>query len=198
MQQGARSGPLREHGRRPGPACSGAGTGGSRATRADFAAITDGVHVPKWLETVRAAVTYVATRPNIDPKRIVLAGISLGAFLSLALAAELSSSQDPAERATLRAVLDISGGLVAPFDTLATPYFPPTLILHGADDTVVPVSHAHELDRKLTQLDVAHRTEILPGEGHWFSAASAPRMLLATSAFLQVHLQSRPTLTVAM
>ncbi len=158
--------------------------------RADLATITDGKHVPQWLETADDALRFVATRPGVDADRILVAGVSLGAFLALALAARLSASTEPVARRRICAVLDISGGLVPPYDALVTPRFPPTLILHGEADQIVPVSFARDLDRKLTDLGVAHRTELLPGEGHWFGPAALPRMLLATSAFLEQHLQS--------
>ncbi len=153
--------------------------------RADENTLCDGIHVPQWLQTVDDALAYVASRPAVDPKRIIVIGISLGAFLGLALAATLSASTDPAKAARLRAVVDISGGLVPPYEAVATRRFPPTLILHGTADTVVPVAFAQSLTARLTELGVPHRTELLAGEGHWFGASAWPRMLLAVSAFLQ-------------
>lgn len=155
--------------------------------RADLNTISDGVHVPQWLDTIAATLTFVAARPTVDPERIVLAGTSLGGFLALAFAAQLSAATST-QPFRLRALLEISGGLAAPYDAMATARMPPTLILHGAADKVVPVSWAQELDARLTELGVDHRTEILPGEGHWFSAAALPRMLLAASSFLQGQL----------
>ena len=157
--------------------------------RADLSTITDGVHVPQWIATVDEAVRFVASRPGVDPARIILAGISLGAFLALAFAAQLSVTESTAERRRLSALVEISGGLVEPYDRQATSRFPPTLVLHGAQDTVVPVSFAEALDATLTRLDVAHRTEILPSEGHWFTSAAVPRMLQAVSSFLQAHVE---------
>lgn len=159
--------------------------------RADLATISDGIHVPQWLDVVDEAVRFVANRPGVDRQRIVLAGISLGAFLSLAFAANLSASPDLGEHRRLRAVVEISGGLVTPYNTQATKRFPPTLILHGAQDTVVPCSFATALDERLTELNVAHRTEILPGEGHWFSPVAFPRLLFAVSGFLEERLGER-------
>ena len=157
----------------------------TRTVRADLAMISDGVHVPQWLETLGAATRFVASRPGVDPERIILAGISLGAFLCLAYAATLSAAPDAAQSLRTRGLLDVSGGLVEPYASQATARMPRTLILHGGADTIVPVSFAHELDRRLTALGVAHRTEILPGEGHLFSPGALPRILLAVSAFLE-------------
>lgn len=153
--------------------------------RADMNLLRDGVHVPQWLETIDDALHFVAARPDVDPARIIVAGISLGAFLGLALAAKLSASTDPAESSRIRAIVDVSGGLVAPFDVMATSRFPPTLVLHGVADTVVPVAFGEALTGKLLQLGVPHRTELVPGEGHWFSASAWPRLLMAISDFLQ-------------
>jgi carboxymethylenebutenolidase len=54
--------------------------------RADPATIRDGRHVPLWLGTVRDALAQIAQRPQVDPARIAMLGISLGAYLSLGLA----------------------------------------------------------------------------------------------------------------
>ena len=159
----------------------------TRTVRADLTTMTDGVHVPQWLETLDAALQFVASRPTVDPQAIVVAGISLGAFLALAFASQLSA-RPTGEHRRIRALLEVSGGLVPPYDAMATRAMPPTLILHGAADNIVPVSFATELDRRLTELQVPHQTEILPGEGHWFGPMVLPRMLLAVSNFLQANL----------
>lgn len=157
-------------------------------SRADLAKITDGYHVPRWIETIEEALRFVAARPAVDPQRIVLAGVSLGGFLSLALAAQLSAEQSSGKTRRIRALLDVSGGLVPPYDALATSAMPPTLVVHGEADTVVDVRFAREVTRRLRELGVVCDEEILPGEGHWFSAAAVPRILLAMSRFLQREL----------
>src|SRR5580698_915980 len=54
--------------------------------RADLLKLTDGIHVPLWLATIREAIAHVARHPAVDPTRIALVGVSLGAFLALATA----------------------------------------------------------------------------------------------------------------
>ena len=164
--------------------------------RADLAAITDRRNTDAWLETVAEAIHFVAQRPGVDRNRLVLAGVSLGAFLALAHAAQQSARKTDGPR--IRALIAVSGGLVPPFDTLATERFPPTLILHGAKDPIVPVTYAQALDSRLTELEVAHRTELFPNEGHWFSGAVLLRMLMAVSSFLQEHLQQQPPQNMRM
>lgn len=155
---------------------------------ADLATITDGVHVPLWIDTLGAAVDAVAARPDIDSKRIALVGISLGAFLSMSYAAVNSASGDAAKRKAVRCVVELSGGLTEPYASQATRELSPTLILHGDRDTVVPVQHAHDLDALLIKLGVEHETRILPGEGHWFSNGAQMQLLMAVAGFLGRYL----------
>lgn len=149
--------------------------------RADLAMLSDGEHVPLWLDTVRDSIAHVASRPGVDPSRIALVGISLGAFLSLALAATPGSPR-------IRAIVEISGGLVKPYAETATAGFPPTLIVHGSADNVVGLYHAEKLQALLTSLKVTHQSLILPEEGHWFSPIAQARILAAVAAFLNQHL----------
>ena len=151
--------------------------------RADLPTITDGIHVPLWLATVRDALAHIAQRPGVDPTRVALIGISLGAYLSLALATL-------PYRPAIRAIAEISGGLASPYAAAATSNFLPTLLLHGDRDTVVPVSEAHALDAALTRLKVPHQLEILSGEGHWFTPPAQFRILTAVATFLTQHLTS--------
>jgi carboxymethylenebutenolidase len=148
-------------------------------TRADAATILDGRHVPLWLTTIADTLAYIAGRPGIDPSRIALLGVSLGAFLSLAAA---TASKN------IRAIVEISGGLAQPYASQATSSFPPTLILHGEADSIVPVSHATELNALLDRLSVPHQMQLFPSEGHWFSAAAQLRILATTAQFLGRYL----------
>jgi carboxymethylenebutenolidase len=154
--------------------------------RADAATILDGHHVPLWLETIRDTLAAIAQRPSVDPTRIAVTGISLGAYLALALATL-------PYRPAIKALVDISGGLAQPYAASAASSFPPTLILHGDRDTVVPVSEAHTLNATLGRLQVPHQLEILEGEGHWFSPQAQLRILTAVASFLGQHLQPLPT-----
>lgn len=157
--------------------------------RADLAIISDGVHVPLWLDTLEAALRHVAEHPQVDPQRIALVGISLGAFLSMCWAA-LHSARTQASAPSVRCLIELSGGLPEPYASQATARLPPTLILHGEQDTVVPVGQAQALAALLQRLGVPHESHILRGEGHWFSSAAQWQLLLAVSGFLSRYLTS--------
>ncbi len=62
------------------------------------------------------------------------------------------------------------------------------MILHGDHDTVVPVHHAHDLDKLLTRLNVPHQTKLLPGEGHFFSGPAQLQLLASIPPFLAKYL----------
>ncbi|MGI4758787.1 MAG: alpha/beta hydrolase family protein [Janthinobacterium lividum] len=151
----------------------------TKTTRADPAMIQDGIHFPLWLDTAKDALSHIAAMPDVDARRIGLIGISLGAFLALALATEAKP---------IRVVIDVSGGLAEPWSARATSAFPHTLILHGEADMVVPVSYARDLGHLLTRLDVRHQTLLLPNENHWFSPPALLRMLATILAFLKANL----------
>ena len=44
----------------------------------------------------------------------------------------------------------------------------PTLILHGEDDAIIPVSEAHYLQKMLEDKKIPHEIKIYPGAGHGF------------------------------
>jgi uncharacterized membrane protein YdcZ (DUF606 family)/dienelactone hydrolase len=151
--------------------------------RADPATIQDGFHFPEWLSTIADALAYIRARPGVDGRRIALLGISLGAFLALTLATDPS--------ANIRAIVEISGGLPDPYVVGATAAFPPTLILHGGADNIVPVASAHALDQLLNRLKVPHEAHIFPNQGHWFDMPTQLQILVATGSFLSEHFLAR-------
>ena len=93
-----------------------------------------------------------------------------------------------AQEPRLRAVVELSGGLPPGLERSLSPATPPVLVLHGDQDSVVPVSEAHKLKRLLEQHAVRHQVEILPGETHWFSPGAQQRVLLTCAAFLGRYL----------
>jgi carboxymethylenebutenolidase len=151
-------------------------TGTQRATPET---ILDGRHFTQWLTAIRDALSYIAGRPSVEPRRIAVLGISLGAYLALALAVE---------DARVRAVIEMSGGIPREWEDRVTSAMPPVLIVHGVQDDVVPISEAHKVKGLLERHKVPHQVELLANETHWFSAAAQPRVLMACAGFLGRHL----------
>jgi len=131
-----------------------------------------------WMSTVRDAIAFVEKQPAVDPNRIGIVGISLGAYLGLAVA----SLDD-----RVKTVVDFFGGLPEHLARGCT-RMPPTLILHGDADTIVPVEEAHALRRVLESCDAPHEVKIYSGETHFFSAFAGLDAARRTVAFLSRHL----------
>lgn len=135
---------------------------------------------PVWTETVRDAVAWLAEQPEINARRLGIVGISLGAALAFATAAT-----EP----RVRAIVDYFGPLP---DELARerPRLPPTLILHGSADTIVPVCHARALEQLLLEQSTAYEIKIYEGQGHGLAGAAQFDAAARVVRFLDQHLQS--------
>ncbi len=49
------------------------------------------------------------------------------------------------------------------------PKYPPTLIVHGDKDTLVPLQQAQVMDQALGKQGIEHKLEVIPGGGHDFN-----------------------------
>src|SRR3954452_12635 len=131
-----------------------------------------------WLMTVRDAVTWVAHRPDVDPHRMAVLGISLGGALGVAIA-----SADTRVKALVDYFGPLPQGLVNGNGVL-----PPTLILHGAADPIVPVSNAYAIENLLRSQGTQHEIQVYPGQGHGFHGANQDDADRRVSAFLRRHI----------
>jgi carboxymethylenebutenolidase len=142
---------------------------------ASFASI--GRNAPAWAEAVRDAIAWVSGQRGVDPERIGLLGVSLGGGLGITAA-----NRDRRIRALVQCfglmppTLDGAGGL------------PPTLVLHGERDPVVPVSNAGALERFLKARGVAHEVVIYPGQGHGFTGEAQADAVRRIVGFFKRHL----------
>lgn len=138
-----------------------------------------------WMRTVREGISYISKLAEVDPRRIALVGFSLGAYLSLSVAAE-------DERVS--AVVDVFGGIpdeiAARFQSGELKRYPPTLVLHGEEDPVVPVAEAHKLEKLLKGAGVPFEINIYPGQGHTLRGPAQLDALLRIHNFLDRHLKT--------
>src|SRR5262249_22999173 len=117
-------------------------------------------HFRDWTGAVADAVKYAGKLPNVDNRRVGVVGFSLGAYLALASAADKDLQ--------LFAVVELFGGLPRSLQDKART-LPPTLILHGAADAVIPVREAFTLRRLLNEAKRVCEFKVYPEAGHVFS-----------------------------
>lgn len=132
-----------------------------------------------------AAFDWGLTRPGVDPARVIGWGRSLGGGAVCGLARErpLAALVLESTFTSVRSIasrLGLPGFLVRdPLDSLAVlASFPgPVLIVHGELDDLIPVAHAHELERGARDATLI----VEPGCGH----NDCPRPWEAVRAFLE-------------
>jgi acetyl esterase/lipase len=66
---------------------------------------------------------------------------------------------------------------------------PPTLILHGELDPIVPVAQAHRLDQALAAVNAPHRLHVIPGAGHADFGSDPDAVGRLLIHFLDTHLR---------
>jgi len=122
---------------------------------------------PLWQNAVRVAVRFLQTQPSVAGQKIGLLGYSRGAFLAVSVA---GSSPD------VHAVVDYyggGGGGTSPVEE-EVKGMPPLLILHGEDDSIVPVSFAHRLHDLMVENSRTVEMHIYPEAGHAFNLTGLP------------------------
>lgn len=118
-------------------------------------------------EDVAAALSYLATRPEVDSKRLGLAGYSFGASVALSLAPRLSQVEALA--------LVSPPPAISPLEQLKD-YLKPKLLLCGSRDPFVPWQ---ELERLSQSLPEPKAFEVIPRADHFwwgFEAKVAERL----------------------
>ncbi len=136
------------------------------------------MNFPLWMKTLWDAISYIEQQPQVDPQRIGLVGFSLGGYLAMC-----GSSIDP----RVKAVVEFFGGFPKEM-RLFMRRLCPTLILHGENDTIIPVSEAHYLKEILERKNIPHEIQIYPGAGHGFEGETLKDARLRTLAFLRKYL----------
>ncbi len=157
-----------------GPALPGA----PPVTGRGFAAWVNG-NFSTWMREIVSAMDALAQNPAVARDRIALMGFSLGAFLALAVGA--------AQGGRVAAIVEYYGAMNNSYRSMAA-NMPPTLILQGGADTVVPPRYARDLDALLTKYDRPHQMKIYPGAGHGLDPASRADAWRTSLDFLRRYL----------
>jgi len=136
---------------------------------------------PVWTATLQDAVTFAQHDPAVNPARIGVFGYSLGAWMGLALGAE--------DR-RVGAVVGLGSGF---FDALRPTVgrMPPTLLLHGRNDDVVPLARALAVDSTLRRLGVVHALVVYPGQKHGLDESADVDGRARTVRFFNRELRGR-------
>ena len=138
-------------------------------------------------QIIEDAVAYISQLPQVDDKRIGLFGFSLGAFHALGLAATDSR---------LVAVAAIGGGMPNQIPREEIEAMPPTLIVHGGRDKVVPVRRAREVASIMQDLGADFDIVIWNGQQHMLKGSALEDTLQKVVAFFEDHF-SRTGLSAA-
>jgi dienelactone hydrolase len=140
-----------------------------------------------WMSTVQDALSFAAGHPGAQPGRIGIVGISLGAALGLAV-----SSTDRRVKALVNYFGPLPQGAIA-----TTSRLPPTLVLHGSADPIVPVANAYAVEALLRQQNVPYEIKVYPGQGHGFNGAAQADASARALAFMQRYLSGAHAATGA-
>lgn len=141
-------------------------------------------HQESLAETAVAAYDMLMQRPEIDPKRVVSFGVSLGAGPAVALAtrrpvqALILASPPASLRPFARQRLLPPFLLHDTFDNavLIKGYQGPTLVVHGQHDTIIPFNHGQQValaapHGTLVALSADHN-DLLTAPGFWQTVTS--------------------------
>ena len=141
-----------------------------------------------YIRTLNDASRYIAKQPDIKNNRIGLVGLSLGGYLALGYAEEVRSHPPPLNPPDIKAVVEMYGGMPG-FAASRMATMPPSLILHGEDDDVVPVTRAYEVEEALRKKGALYEIKVYSHQGHGFSGEALKDANERTVSFLKAHLQ---------
>jgi carboxymethylenebutenolidase len=137
------------------------------------------LNFPTWTREIVSALDVLGRNPGIEKDRIALIGHSLGAFLALAVGAS--------QGGRVAAIVEYYGAMNNGYRSMAA-NMPPTLILHGSADRVIPVHYAYDLDALLTRCDRPHEMKIYPGAWHGLDPATRADAWQRSLDFLRRYL----------
>lgn len=128
-----------------------------------------------WVHQVRDGITWALRQPYVHDKQVHLLGISLGAWVGVAVGA-----LDP----RVHAMALIGSGL-EPTARDSLSHAAPALLLHGTDDEVVPLNDAQTLLHALRAHGRRAQLHLYPGEPHTLGDSASADALLRSVRFFR-------------
>lgn len=113
-----------------------------------------------WMKTIKSAIDFAQEQPNVNKEKVAVIGYSLGAFLILGYA--------PSDK-RINCVVAFYGGLSPCYNDIASEHMPPTLLLHGTKDRVVPARRSLEAFKTLREYGKPVSVVVYPDVGHGFT-----------------------------
>lgn len=135
---------------------------------------------------LRSAITYVLGRKDVVSNGLGIYGMSLGGFHALSLGV--------ADK-RVKAIVSLGGALSGHIPENRVGRLPPTLLLHGSRDRVVPFKRAVKASKAIEKYGAKGELKIYRGEGHSLSRAAHADAVASTARFLAKGL--RKTLALA-
>ena len=180
-----------------------------------FRRAADGEVGRKMQSDLSDGVLALAREGVVDPQRVCIVGIGYGGYAALAgvtlqqgqyrcaasvngvshygkvLLRETTLRTDLRRADFLRLLLGVDKGQnpeqIAP-QALAARADAPVLLIHGEDDTVVPIDQSRDMERALKRAGRPVELVTLAGEDHWLTGgATRQQMLAKTVAFVEKH-----------
>ena len=134
-----------------------------------------------WRESLRDALLFVSSRPEVDRKRIGVVGVSLGGFLA---------SAEAAQDDLIAALVSESSGVSTWFPS-SPRRMPPLLIVHSREDNTVPLSDAQHLAEIAQRFGVQPEYALYDGQRHVLKGPAAISANLREADFLSRTLGAR-------
>lgn len=150
-----------------------------RGDRRDFGASAENIRRAK------KCLDILQSLPQVDARRICAYGNSMGAFLTIGLAAE--ESERLAAAAITAGGLSPAEGFPAPSTERAATIRTPLCILHGTNDTTVPPDRSALLEDVLKRNRVACERHLFEGIGHDLHIAKASEVNAIIEAWFRKY-----------
>lgn len=155
----------------------------AKGDRKDFGAS------PENLRRAKKCLDILGSFPEVDAKRICAYGNSMGAFLTIGLAAE-EPTRLAAAAITAGGVAPVAGN-PAPSKEQAAKIKTPFLILHGTKDTTVPPERSKMLEDVLKEKKVEHERVMFEGVEHDLHSAKAKEVNTKIEEWFRKHTKKK-------